>query len=217
MWNFFKKRPKITDDDFRLMEKVAESLINKYPYLRQQVSKEFLLDKKQNEFDPNTTTFILNANFESEYRNKLLPSFFLNKNILIRNKKDNEYTSVDIDILDGMLCGYKLIGRICDLDLDNIDISQVSEKHFKNEEEEELRSILGDVSPEIMDMLEITSNYKITIKRKNYYVNKSLGDGEYISIDKKGAIYQMNNDSTEIKLIYVNKENYFDEIGRVSR
>ena len=98
------KRKNIRKEDYTFLNSIASRLIDKYPYLVSQISKDFILDKKDNEFESKGTyTLILNAKLESKYINRKLPQFFIIKDIFIWNKIKNKKEPIELDVMQGML------------------------------------------------------------------------------------------------------------------
>ena len=109
------KRKNIRKEDYTFLNSIASRLIDKYPYLVSQISKNFILDKKDNEFESKGTyTLILNAKLESKYINRKLPQFFIIKDIFIWNKTKNKQEPIELDVMQGMLAGYKLTAKVSD-------------------------------------------------------------------------------------------------------
>lgn len=207
------KRKNIRKEDYTFLKSIASRLIDKYPYLVSQISKDFILDKKDNEFESKGTyTLILNAKLESKYINRKLPQFFIIKDIFIWNKIKNKQEPIELDVMQGMLAGYKLTAKVSDLDLNKIDVSKIKEQNFNNQDKEELDKIIGDIDEKIIPLLSLNSSFKIDISEGTFYVIKDLGNGDYISIDKNGYVYKMTHDPYEIKCIYKKKEDFFEAI-----
>ena len=88
----FKRKNKISKEDFEFLNAVVSKLPSKYDYLKRQVTEEFLLGKEPNELgDKGTYTLLLNANLEKNYANKKLPRVSILKHIKIYNKKKKDY------------------------------------------------------------------------------------------------------------------------------
>ena len=195
------KRKNIRKEDYTFLKSIASRLIDKYPYLVSQISKDFILDKKDNEFESKGTyTLILNAKLESKYINRKLPQFFIIQDIFIWN------------VMQGMLAGYKLTAKVSDLDLNKIDVSKIKEQNFNNQDKEELDKIIGNIDEKIIPLLSLNSSFKIDIPEGSFYVIKDLNNGDYISIDQNGSVYKMTHDPYEIKCIYKKKEDFFEAI-----
>ena len=207
------KRKNIRKEDYTFLKSIASRLIDKYPYLVSQISKDFILDKKDNEFESKGTyTLILNAKLESKYINRKLPQFFIIKDIFIWNKTKNKQEPIEFDVMQGMLAGYKLTAKVSDLDLNKIDVSKIKEQNFNNQDKEELDKIIGDIDEKIIPLLSLNSSFKIDIPEGIFYVIKDLNNGDYISIDQNGSVYKMTHDPYEIKCIYKKKEDFFEAI-----
>ena len=190
------KRKNIRKEDYTFLNSIASRLIDKYPYLVSQISKDFILDKKDNEFESKGTyTLILNAKLESKYINRKLPQFFIIKDIFIWNKIKNKKEPIELDVMQGMLAGYK-----------------IKEQNFNNQDKEELDKIIGDIDEKIIPLLSLNSSFKIDIPEGTFYVIKDLNNGDYISIDQNGSVYKMTHDPYEIKCIYKKKEDFFEAI-----
>ena len=197
------KRKNIRKEDYTFLNSIASRLIDKYPYLVSQISKNFILDKKDNEFESKGTyTLILNAKLESKYI----------KDIFIWNKTKNKQEPIELDVMQGMLAGYKLTAKVSDLDLNKIDVSKIKEQNFNNQDKEELDKIIGNIDEKIIPLLSLNSSFKIDIPEGTFYVIKDLNNGDYISIDQNGSVYKMTHDPYEIKCIYKKKEDFFEAI-----
>lgn len=86
MFNFFKKKKDISDEDLIFLSKIVNKLPFKYSYLKDQANREFILRKEKNEVSgKGTYTLVLNAALESKFANKSLPQFFIIRDIFIWN------------------------------------------------------------------------------------------------------------------------------------
>lgn len=213
MFNIFRKGKKIKKEDYDFLEAIIEALPSQYSYLIDQVTEDFILDKKNNPLgDQGTWTLILNADLERKFAKKWLPKFFIIKGIGICNKNKESIELVELHIMEGMLAGFKLQAKYSDLDLERIDISRVVEKQFQDEDQEVLNEILGNVPEDILFYLDLKSTFKIDTEEGYFYVIKKLGDGDYLAMDKKGAVYVMIHDPYKVERIFSNKESFFQAL-----
>lgn len=213
MFSFLSKKNKIKEDDYIFFKAIVKELSLKYPYLKEQVSEEFILDKKPNKLgDKHTYTFTLNANLETKYSNKSLPQFFIIKDIKVWDSSKSKFENLELHILEGMLAGYRLESNYENLDLDRIKVSEVKEKRFENNDKDELMKILKFDSDKYLKFIDVENTFKIEVDSEEFYVIKDLGDGNYISIDINGAIYGMIHDPYEIEKLYNNKESFFNDL-----
>ncbi len=210
MLDFFRKRNRIKEEDYRFLRAVVTALPSKYSFLVGQVSEEFILNKKVNKLgDKGTYSLILNAELESKFSNKSLPYFFILKDIYIWNEVQNAFDQIELHVLEGMLAGFKIYAKYSQLDLTRIDTTQVKEKLFKDEDKEYLVNLIGHVSQDILAQLDIKSTFKIEIEEGDFYVIKDLQDGNYLSMDENGAVYGMIHDPYEIEKLFDTKEDFF--------
>jgi len=219
MFNIFGKKRQIKKEDYTFLSIITENLSEIYPYLEEQVNRDFILDKKSN---PNegegVFSLILNAGLENDFRKKDLPRFFIIKNVLVWNNIKNKYQSIELDIVEGMLSGFKIPAKYSNLDFNKIDISKVTEKHFENKDLDTIKELIGEVPVEFRYILDLEKSFKIELPEGDFYAIKDLGNGNYISINKKGAIYGMIHDPYEIEKLFENKDLFYKAIesGRFS-
>ena len=210
MLNFFRKRNRIKQEDYRFLRAVVTTLPSKYSFLVGQVSEEFILNKKVNTLgDKGTYSLILNAELESKFSNKSLPYFFILKDIYIWNEVQKAFDQIELHVLEGMLAGFKIYAKYSQLDLTRIDTTQVKEKLFKDEDKEYLVNLIGHVSQDILAQLDIKSTFKVEIEEGDFYVIKDLQDGNYLSMDENGAVYGMIHDPYEVEKLFETKEAFF--------
>lgn len=213
MFNFFDKKKLISKKDYEFLRAIVEALPSKYSYLVSQVSEEFILDKKVNPLgDKGTYTLSLNAELETKYSNKSLPQLFIVKDIGIWNRVKSSFEQIELHILEGMLAGFRVNARYSELDFDRIATSKIKEKHFKNEEKEFLKTLIGNVSKDVLSQLDIESTFKIELEEGDFYVIKDLEDGNYLSMNEKGAVYGMIHDPYEVEKLFDTKESFFEAL-----
>lgn len=203
MFSFFKKKSKLTQDDLNFLQKVVEVLPTKYQYLKPQVTEDFMLNKKPNEIgEKGDYCLVLDANLEKKFTNEDLPRFFILKGVEVWNKKLNEYETVELHIIQGVIFGFKLVAKSQDLDLSDIQIKNISEKHFENKDVNELKEILGDFSNEVKNQIDIEDSFKIEIPEGIFFTIKNIGDGNYLAINKLREVYALIHDPYQISLIH---------------
>ncbi|MCF6348257.1 MAG: hypothetical protein L3J20_08160 [Flavobacteriaceae bacterium] len=213
MFNLFRKKKLIKEKDYIFLKAITESLSNKYPYLPDQISKEFILDKLPNQLgDKGTYMLTLNAKLEPKYSNKSLPQFFIIRNIGVWNNAKKSFEQIELHILEGMLAGFRVVSKYSDFNLKKIDTSKVKEKHFNNKDKDTLKKIIGNIPSNLLSQLDIEDTFKIEIPEGEFYIIKDLEDGNYLSMDEKGAVYGMIHDPYEIEKLFDNKERFFEAL-----
>ncbi len=206
----FRRKKRILKEDFDFLNAVVSKLPSKYGYLKRQVNAEFLLGKELNKLSgKGNYTLIFDANLAKKYTNKKIPRFFIIKDIKIFNRKDNLYEDIELDIVTGLLSGFKINTKYRNLDFNTIDSSHIKEKHFEDKNGGTLTKILGKIDEDIISQLDIDETFEIKIPEGEFYVIKNLGDGNYLSINKQGAVYGMIHDPYEVELLFEKKDDFF--------
>lgn len=210
MINLFRKKKMIQEDDYIFLKAIVKNLPIKYSYLINQVSNDFILDKKINRLGDNGTfTLTLNTTLENKYSDKTLPQLFIIKDIGVWNKVKGAYELVELHILEGMLAGFRLAAKYHELDMEKINVLKVKEKHFINEQKDYLKRLFGNVEDEILSQLNIESTFLIELPEGEFFVLKDLKDGNYLSMDKNGSVFGMIHDPYIIEKLFDDKESFF--------
>ncbi|WP_442591488.1 hypothetical protein ACSBL2_09685 [Pedobacter sp. AW31-3R] len=213
MLRVFRMKEKISKDEYSFFWNLVTRLPDKYDFLRNQANEEFILGKRPNPLSKNGSyNFLLNANLEKKYSDKSFPNYFILKDIKIWNKVKGSYEMIELDIFKGMLAGYKLPSKISDLDYNKMDVTQIKEKTFAEEDRHKVEQLLGEISENLKSILDIQSAFQIEIQGDIYYVIKDLGDGNYLSINEVGAICLMIHDPFMIEEIFINKNLFINAV-----
>lgn len=139
---------------------------------------------------------------EDKYSNKLLPGVFIIKDISVWNNKTCRYEKVEFHVMEGILAGFKIDADYKNLDFNKIDVTNIKEAHFSNDDKERLEEILGSISPEMSSFLDVSNTFKIEVDKGEYFVIKDLGNRDYLSVDSLGAVYIMIHDPYKIDKIF---------------
>ena len=212
MFNFFRKKKLITDFDFEFLKALASEL-QAYNLLSQ-INKDFIIGKRKAmpTEKHGSFTYIFNADLEKKYQNKNLPAFFIIKNIQVKNIESNSPTSLELYIMEGIICGYYCDCNIVHLDLTSFDLSNSFEKHFDNKDKQELVKILQNIPQNIMNKLDSQSTFKIDLPEGIFYSIKDFEDGNYLGVDLQGAVYGLIHDPYEVEKLFDNKEVFFEKL-----
>jgi hypothetical protein len=205
MFNIFKKKSGLSPLDLKFLKSVVKNLPEQYEYLSNQISEDFILDKKVNELgDPGTYRLVLNARFENNFIIKTAPSFYILKDIAVWNKIKNAYEPVELHIMQGMICGFKIGARLLDLDLSRIETKNLTEKHFNNDDVKQVEKIFSSLSNDQQKLLELKSSFKIELPEGVFFTIKNLGDGNYLSVNTSGKVYGLFHDPYKVEFLYEN-------------
>mgnify|MGYP000309548173 CR=1 FL=1 len=213
MFNLFRKKrkKKIKKWEYKLLKAIVHKLPLEYSFLIEQVDEKYIIDSVPNPLLEEGWKHLVFSKKYSELTKRKNLNYEL-YGIIYFDIDNENYNEVILNISEGVLNGYKLNKEECHFDEESIDVKQLSKRYFKNEEKQELINLLGSKKNEVFNELEIEDTFKIEIQGDVYYVIKNLGDGNYISINKKGAIFGMIHDPFEIEKVFNNKEDFFEAL-----
>lgn len=210
MFKFFKKKE--NKYGFNVLEiHFFKSLIGilpkKYSYLEPQISSDFILGYKENVLGfKDSYTFLLNAKLEKLYLNKELPNYFILKDIKIWNNTFDNFVNVELDILNGMLGGFKSENiNFSSFDFNKVDIENISEKHFENKDLDQLLKHFNQSEKKILSK-HLDNTYEIILPKGIFYFIDNVGNGDVIVLDKTGAVFLLTNDPAKETLIFSKEE-----------
>jgi hypothetical protein len=150
---------------------------------------------------------MLNQNLYKDFRKKDLN--FLLKGIRVFDFDKNEFSEVHLDLYEGVLIGYRIIGT--NFDVNRIDVSNLEEASFPvlQEDKKYKRYFEGLDS----SMLDVNNGFEVEISGQKYFVIKDLGDGNYISINDIGKVYGMFHDPFLIEEIYDSTAQFINDVN----
>ncbi|MES2512662.1 MAG: hypothetical protein V4580_00905 [Bacteroidota bacterium] len=202
MFNFFNKKPKnnITSKVLANLRKVCDGLKYNYVYLLPQISSDFIIGKKINGYgDKGAYTLILNQLLEEKFRNKGSPLFII-KNINIIDSKNEKYV-LEFHVFEGILVGYYCSIELDELIVNSVTILNIYEKHFINHDKNRLLKMVSNVGEKQVKQMDLENSFCISIENKNYYTIKSIGNGDYLTVDDNLDLFSLHHDPFEIKKI----------------
>ncbi|UZT98216.1 hypothetical protein ODZ84_01185 [Chryseobacterium fluminis] len=203
MFEFFKRKKeyKFEDREICFFKNIINVLPKRYLYLEKQLTKDFILGWKPNPLGyENSYTFLLNAALEKKFERKNFPQFFIIQNIEVWEKTLSKFVSIELDILTGFFGGFKSESIAFEnFDFTKINLSKLNEKHFRNQDKDELLEIIGKLNKDQLSKLDIDDAFKIEIPEGVFYTIKILGDGDYLAVDSKGTVYELLHDPYIVK------------------
>lgn len=203
-----KNRCKIQKWEFDLLQAVAESLPNKYSFIKKQVTPDFILNSLPNEFlNEDWKTLVYNQNLIDTFKDNKRD--FVISGIQLYDKDSKSHKSIDLDIANGILIGYGIRGGKGNFDLLKIKTNQIKESNFVNPDKEELVSILGVFSEKLKSYINIENTFLIEVPEGKYYVIRDFGNGNYLGVDKKGSVFSLIHDPYEIEKLFDDKEGFY--------
>lgn len=211
--NIFRKKNSkhIKSWEYQLLDAIVNKLPLKYSFLKNQINTDFIIDSVPNVLlEKGWKRILCNQNLYNTYRNDNINYKLVG--IYVFDLESQSYKSVEIDLYEGIIIGYKIENVSVQYDTTRIDLRNLREMHYENKDRDELINLIGDVSEVLLSKLDIEDTFKIEIPEGEFYVIKELGDGNYISMDKSGAVYGLIHDPYEIEKLFDNKNTFFDSL-----
>jgi len=210
MFSLFKKKERIfsiKEEEILFFKNVISILPKKYFYLYSQINEDFLLGFQKHSLNYKDSYFIVyNAKLEKLYLNKKLPNFFILKNIKVWNIKKNDFCTINLNILSGILGGFNCESiDFSSFDFNRIDISEINEKHFENKDLDTLIKNFKDDEKNLVKE-NIGNTYQIDLKEGKFYFFDDLTDGDVIALDNLWNVYILTHDPFKVKNIFSKAE-----------
>lgn len=203
MFGFFKKKSeyKFEDQEIDFFKNVINILPRRYLYLERQITKDFIFAWKPNQLGyANSYTFLLNANLEKKFERTDLPQFFIINNIKVWERVLKRYINIELDILTGFIGGFKSESiNFGNFDFSKVDLSELGEKHFNNQDKDELVKILGKLNKDQLSRLDIDDTFKVEIPEGIFYTIKNIGEGDYLAVNLRGEVYELLHDPYAVR------------------
>jgi hypothetical protein len=105
-----------------------------------------------------------------------------------------------LDILTGFIGGFKSESiNFGNFDFSKIDLSELGEKHFNNQDKDELLQILGKLNKDQLSRLDIDDTFKVEIPEDIFYTIKNIGEGDYLAVNVRGEVYELLHDPYAVR------------------
>ena len=144
-----------------------------------------------------------------------LPELVTLSGILVWDKKKQDYSEVQLDISFGSLVGFYIKSKYKNLDWTKVDLSQFLENDYgKNVDESRVvvDKYLGDLNSKDRNKLDLGDVFSVEVNGQIYYTIKSIGDGDYVAIDKNGGVFFLKHDPLSVKKIAKNVDEYLKNV-----
>ncbi len=213
MINIFRKKKdkNMHEWEYQLLKTIVEKLPSKYSFLKNQINSEFILDSVPNELLKHGWRRVLcNQNLYNVYKNDEINYKLIG--ITVYDLKGQNYKSVELDLYEGIIIGYKVDDNSGQFSIEKINLEHLEEKHYINKDKEALEKILGNFSKDLISNFELENTFKIKLPDGVFYVIKELGNGDYLSVNSQGAIFGMIHDPYKIEKLFDNKEAFFQAL-----
>ena len=96
-------------------------------------------------------------------------------------------------------------------DLEKLQVNNIEIEELPNEnpDKETVEKILNGITKEQVETLELEDTFEIEFDEKLYYTILDMEDGNYIAVDKSGAVYRLNHDHEQRIRKIANKPSEF--------
>ena len=204
MFNLFKKKAelKLEESEKFFIEAIINNLSDKYPLFKKEIELETFVGIGKNPGgSKGSFTYFINNDSWKKICDPSIDNFFI-KNLKF-NSYSGERVSVDLFTSEGLIIGYKASVAINEISIPTIDISEIWEKHFLNEDYTEIEHVFKLLTTGQLKKLNMVKNtFLIKIKHSSYYPIHDIEDGNYIAIDREGLVYKINHDPFGANKIY---------------
>lgn len=204
MFNLFKKKAelKLEESEKFFIEAIINKLSDKYPLFKKEIELETFVGIGKNPGgSKGSFTYFINNDSWKKICDPSIDNFFI-KNLKF-NSYNGERVSVDLFTSEGLIIGYKASVTVNEISIPTIDISEIWEKHFLNEEYTEIENVIGKLPKDQIRKLSLVKNtFKIQIDGSSYFPIHDIDDGNYIAIDRNGSVYKITHDPFRANRIY---------------
>ncbi len=213
MFNFFKKnnlsKKSIKDWEYNLLNRIVTNLPERYSFLNNQINDDFFVDSVDNEIlKDNWKRVILNQNLYKTYQNKKFN--FIIKDIRVFDLNYDSYITVDLDVFEGIIIGYKINSDSDSFDINRIDYLRIKEVKYENQYSD-LLNVFCNYEIELLENKGYNNCYKIELEGREFYNFLELENGDLAALDKKGDLYLLIHDPYSI-LFFCTKNEMLEKI-----
>lgn len=206
MFSFFRKKNKVvrvfTNNEKKFITTIINSLHSLYPTFKIELDLEAFQYVAPNKIGgKNSYVFGINNDVWKKICDSNINNYDI-KNIRFKDNNANNFF-VDLYLSEGLIIGYTLPVDINSVNFDTINIDQIWEKHFLNEDYTEIEHVFKLLTTDQLKKLNMVKNtFLIKIKDSSYYPIHDIEDGNYIAIDREGLVYKINHDPFGANKIY---------------
>lgn len=198
------KSNRIGSADLSFLENVVRILPAKWKYLHRQINTNCIVGKSRSQHMGNGYFTLILDRVSNDTSNYNLPELITLSGILVWDKKKQDYSEVQLDISFGSLIGFYVKSKYKNLDWAKVDLSQFLENDYgKNMDESRVvvDKYLGDLNSKDRNKLNLGDVFSVEVNEQIYYTIKSMGDGDYVAIDKNGEVFFLTHNPLSVKKI----------------
>ena len=212
MIDIFKRKTKVKD--IQLFElKIVELIESEFPQIKAHFRKS-----KLNIYFSRTGITLLRR-YESVAESEITKGtkgFFELSGIYLIEKKTKKEKEIKLFYSNSILDQIKV--EKPETFYKDFDFNSISKKDLKirnieieNPDLKTVSKILSSLNKEQLQLLDLEDAFEIEIDEKFYYPILDLESGNYIAVNKKGKVYRLNHDHSEIvKEIFKNPQDFLN-------
>lgn len=206
MFDIFKKKKKdplgLTENQRQFISAVVGALSSKYPLFKTELELDTFAWVSPNKVGgEGSFVFGINNDVWQKIADKKKDNFLV-KNIFFSSKAGEKVT-VELYTTEGLIIGFGTSDQIENIDLSSIDICNIWEKHFLNDDYSKINHLIEPLTNEQLTKLNMVKNtFQIDIEGSSYYPIHDIEDGNYIAIDTSGSVFKITHDPFQVILIF---------------
>jgi hypothetical protein len=206
MFHIFNKKKQIqntlTERQLQFITIVIEALSSKYPIFKKELELKTFVWMSPNRVG-GKGSFVFGIDDDAWKINcDTTKENFLIKGIQFKNNQGNN-VEIELYTTEGLIVGFSTTDEIENINLDTINIKNIWEKYFLNDDYTEIKNVLSSIPVLELKRLNMVKNtFKILLNQTEYYPVHDVGDGSYFAVDKNGLVYKITHDPLGAKKMY---------------
>lgn len=206
MFDIFKKKKKdplgLTENQRQFISAVVGALSSKYPLFKTELELDTFAWVSPNKVGgEGSFVFGINNDVWQKIADKKKDNFLV-KNIFFSSKAGEKVT-VELYTTEGLIVGFGTSDQIENIDFSSIDICNIWEKHFLNDDYGKIYHLIEPLTNEQLTKLNMVKNtFQIDIEGSSYYPIHDIEDGNYIAIDTSGSVFKITHDPFQVIQIF---------------
>jgi hypothetical protein len=212
MFDIFKKKKKdplgLTENQRQFISSLVGALSKKYPIFKTELELGTFAWVAPNKVGgEGSYVFGINNDVWQKIADKKKANFLV-KNIFFSSRVGEKVT-VELYTTEGLIIGFGTSDHIENIDFSSIDISNIWEKYFLNDDYSKISHLFEPLTNEQQSKLNMVKNtFQIDINGIIYYPIHDIEDGNYIAIDTGGVVYKITHDPFQVIQIFASIPEY---------
>lgn len=210
MFKLFQSN-RISPTDFSFLESVVRILPTKWKYLAKQINPDCIVGKSKDKHRGKGFFTLILDRVNNDTSNYEMPELVTLSHIMVWDRKMQTYSEIQLDVSFGSLVGFCVKSKYNNLDWTKVDLSHFYENDYEEKVDESrivVNKYVGDLLSEDKNKLDLGDVFSLEVNNQIFYTIKSMGDGDYVAIDKNGAVFLLKHNPLSVKRIAMTVEEY---------